>query len=264
MPTFILAGFQRSLRSHLEKAVKAGAGRFGDWTPVLMQGDEDKRSSITRKFARKIIEKAAAHDGAHVFGVESRDPDFVDVIRENFRFRRVTAAAVGKTGAGDFEPLIQELLAAFVEEQYWIDNIKPQDYGSPLILPRIFHAQANLAAMWDQAESYNNMPNLEAAAQLVKSFAGAHRQKVEGFKKNPWVCKRDWVWQDDGDRHGTPVFPDDWKYSYQLDDGFHYDVSSKNKTKTSFSDRAGKGHPLPKGYLNVTAQGWVRGDKPAE
>ena len=262
MPKFILAGFQRSLKSHVEKALKAGAARFGDWQPILMQGDDNKLPAISQKLAEKILEEAAKHGGAHVFGVEARAPDFARTIRDHFRFRRVSAAAVGKTGGGDYEPLIEELVAAFDEEQYWIANIKPQDYNSPLVLPSIFKARRDLVPLWELAESYNSLDNLWAAAQLIGTFPAAHRRKIPRFKKDPWVCERDWIWRDDGARHGQAVFPDDWKYSYQLDDGFHFDVECLHKTKTSFSDSAGKSHGLPKGYLNVTAQGWIRGDKP--
>ena len=266
MPTFILAGFQRSLKNHVEKAIKAGRDRFGDWQPVLMQGDSDGQPSISKKFASKILEEASKRGGAHVFGVDSRAPDFASDIREHFRFRRVSSAVIGKTGAGEFEPLIEKLIEAFEEEQYWIDNIKPKDYNSPLVLPRIFNARRDLRALWDQAESYNALENLESAVRMIEAFPQAHRKKIQEsrFKKNPWVCERDWIWKDDGERHGEPMFPDDWKYSYQLEDGFHLDVECKHKTKTSFTDAAGNSHSLPKGYLNVTSQGWIRGDKPKD
>lgn len=231
-----------------------------------MQGDNDKQPSISKKFAFRVAEEAAKNGGAHVFGVDSRQPDFSCDIRGSFRFRKVSSASIGKTGAGDYEPLIDELVGAFEEEQYWIDNIKPQSYGSPLILPRIFNSRNDLRAMWDQAESYNNLDNLKAATRLIEIFPEVHRKKIQEprFKKNPWVCEREWIWKDDGARHGDPVFPDDWKYSYQLDDGFHYDVECLHKTKSSFVDADGVAHRLAKGYLNVTAQGRVRGEKPKD
>lgn len=263
MPAFILVGFQRSLKNQIEKALFENAIVLGGWEPHLMQGDDHKQPSLSKKLAEKVLEKAGQLDGPHVFGVATRGPNFANMVRENFRYRQISAASIGKTGAGDFDPLINEMAMALRQEDYWIENIKPKDCSSPLILPKIFNAKSVVKGMWDQAESYGNNANLIKATELIDRFATIHRQKVQkpGFEKNPWVCDKEWIWKDDGQRHGEAVFPDDWKYSFKLEDGFHYDVSSKNDLKNRFLDCDCNWHSLVKGYLNVTAQGRIRGAK---
>ena len=178
--------------------------------------------------------------------------------------RRVGASEVGETGQGRSEPLIAALAAATLEEDYWIANVKPDRPSSPLVLPeRVFNAKGELMEMWRLSESFNNQGHLQEASNRIGRFAKEHRRKVDGFVKTPWMDAKSWIWDDSGERHGKPDFPEDWKYSFRLPDGFLFDVSRQKDAKAAFKDVYGYTHPLPKGYLNVTAHGKVRGARPA-
>jgi len=261
MPIFILAGFQRNLAPRIKKALKNSSTQLAGWTGVAFVGHKDNAHDIGLGQINQLLKLAEAHDGAHIFGVSSsktRDQT-KNQIRPHFRFRWLDAKPIGLVGAGDEATMINALSVATIEETYWLDKVKPKNSASPLTLPAIFACQRELEDIWRLSESYNNQGHLEAAAKRITQFTNFHRRRIDGFKNTPWCAEDDWIWDDDGDRHGTPLFPMDWKYSLKLPDGFHFDVSAKVKGKTHFTDINGKSHAY-KTHMNVTAHGEIRGD----
>lgn len=261
MPTFILVGFQRSLTHHVKKSLDLGKDQLNGWSCELFQGKKHNESWIGLDQVESICRLAEKHNGAHIFAVSSdRNRNLVeDRIRPYFRFRWLDAWLIGETGRGHYEPLVEELQKATQEDNFWLENIKPSDSASPLILPEIFNPKRDLANIWRLSQSYNNEGHLQAAAGLIGRFTREHRHRIDGFSNTPWLDEESWIWDDGGKRHGTAIFPEDWKYSLRLPDCFHFDVSPHRKKKTFFKDIHGKQHTLPKGYLNVTAHGEVRG-----
>ncbi|MGO8673713.1 MAG: hypothetical protein ACLQVD_20440 [Capsulimonadaceae bacterium] len=261
MPVFIIAGYQRSLENQLRRALSDGAQQWSGWQYVLFPGNQHKTSSVSLTQVNDLCELAAKHNGAHVFAV-SEDPNRKEMaakIRPYFRFRWIGASEIRDVGRGVFNPVIDSLRQATQEEDFWIEHVKPRNFASPLILPVIFKADKHIVDMWRFSESYNNNDNLRTAEALIERFKAEHRRKVDGFKKTPWLDHDLWIWDDNGQRHGIASFPKDWKYSLRLPDGFHFDVSSQGLKRTSFTDIHGTQHRMPKGYLNVSAHGEVRG-----
>lgn len=264
MPTFILAGFQRNLAPRIKKALENGAAQFAGWTSLSLVGHQNNQHDIGLDQIDELLAMAEEHDGAHIFGVStlSTRGEVEERIRPHFRFRWLDAKPVGLVGSGDEATLITALSQALVEENYWLNNVKPKDSASPLALPDIFTCQKDLKDIWRLSQSYNNQGHLEAAVKRIAKFTSYHRRRIDGFKNTPWHADDDWIWEDDGERHGNPDFPMDWKFSLKLPDGFHFDVSAEVKGKTHFTDRRGKRHVFKK-HLNVTAHGEVRGDSKA-
>lgn len=260
MPTFILAGVQRSLGRQVKAALERDPAGVAGWTAVMMLGKANRQNQIGREQVEDLLRMAEERDGAHIFGVsEMKDrKEIEDLVRPYFRFRWFDPKPVNLVGRGDEAGLLTALGAALAEEDYWLANVKPSSSSSPLALPPIFGCQRDLEDTWRLAESYNNRGHLEAAAKRITKFTNVHRQRVDGFKNTPWSAGNGWVWEDDGPRHGNPEFPMDWKYSLHLPDGFHFDVTPMTKGKTFFADRFGSRHSFKK-HVNVTAHGTVRG-----
>jgi hypothetical protein len=261
--TFILAGYQRSLAQHVKRALEREKDRFGSWAYVLFPSEKSKEPSISLSQVDEIQRLAAANGGAHVYAVSSdRERQQIEHrISPYFRFRWLPTRVVGLTGKGEVEPLIETLTAATTEDEYWLEHVKPKDSASPLILPQIFVTTRPLSEMWRLSLSYNNEGHLQAAATLIDRFTKEHRKRVDRFDNTPWLSADEWIWDDGGERHGDPDFPNDWKYSFRLPNGFHFDVSPLNKkNKTSFPDLHGTRHSFNQ-YLNITAHGEVRGVK---
>lgn len=263
MTIFILAGFQQSIAADVKKALTAGqsAGRLNGWDYRTFPSEKRDLTTIGQKQIDTLCKLAASNGGAHIFGVsKERDRERIeDQIRPYFRFRWVEPAVVLQTGGGNHAPLLDALEVATAEENYWVANIKPISVSTPLILPDIFNAIRDLEEVWRLSESYNNLGHLEAAANLIARFPKEHRRKIDEVKGTPWLASNSLIWDDGGPRHGTPPFPKNWKYSFEIDQGFHFDVSAHSGKKASFKDSLGKSHAMPKGYLNVTAHGEVRG-----
>src|SRR5471032_582309 len=133
MKRFILAGYQQSLARQLKKAVELGGDRFGEWSCVFFPSEKRDESIIASRQVEALCQLAEANEGAHIFAVSTdRERQNIEYqIRRHFRFRWLDAKTVSGAGGGHFEPLIQALCDALVEEDFWVDNIQPIDFGSP-------------------------------------------------------------------------------------------------------------------------------------
>lgn len=260
MPTFILAGCQRNLAPRVDKALRNGASKLKGWSAFSFVGHQNQQHDIGLPQINALLMIAQEHSGAHILGLSTLKTrrQAEERISPFFRFRWLDSKPVGLVGAGDESTLIDMLGRVLEEENYWLANVKPKNSASPLVLPEIFSCRKDLREIWRLAQSYNNYGHLEAAASLIAKFKNHHRRHVGSFKNKPWYSEDNWIWDDDGERHGTSSFPLDWKYSTKLPDGFHFDVSANVKGKTHFADRTGQRHSY-KTHLNVSAYGDVRG-----
>ncbi|GAC1420752.1 MAG: hypothetical protein NVSMB6_22440 [Burkholderiaceae bacterium] len=258
MSAFILCGYPRNLVNEVRKAVEACASMFPHWKYYLEPSDKSSEAFVSKKQAERIIKQADKLDGAHIFAVTGRgEPHWEGLIRPYFRLRQIPMTAIGQTANGNYEALANALREAIEEEDLWIEHVKPKNTGEPLILPRNFSAQREVATIWHLSEAFNSHRNLMAASSMIDRFRRQHRKSI-GTGKTPWIDADSWVWDDSGPRHGTPIFPEDWKYSFRLPDGFHFDVSALKNNKTRFTDVRGIQHTFD-GYVNVTSHGTVRG-----
>jgi hypothetical protein len=274
MPRFILAGHQRGLARLVDQAIAEAqaAKRLGGWDTCALHCRFPNQSILEASQVATVLEEAGRGNGGHVFGV-SIDRQRADVerqIRPFFRFRWISQPAVALTGQRQFEPLIAELEQAVLEEQAWIDKVKPRSTASPLALPgKLFRAKGDFANLWARCEAYGDIDAIRAAGTMVEKFTLAFRKPLDSNKneKTPWLDHDDWIWKDDGEQHGASIFPKNWKYSWEVPEKFHFDVMPKNpKSKTHFVDVNGISHKLPKEskYMNITVHGEVRGYKSAE
>jgi hypothetical protein len=264
MPTFIIAGYQKSLAHQVRAALNEAKPHLQGWRWELFPGNEQSASRIAQGQVDKLLEFAAKHDGAHIFGINDQRQNagtipVGNLIRRYFRLRWLPSQAIGMLGGGQTGPLIAALASAIEEEIFWSDNVKPKDWSSPLMLPEIFKTTTDLTDMWNLSESYNDLKNLTAVVKKIDKFQSKHRQKISSGSKTPWVDeKQTWAWQDDGARHGTAIFPKTWKYSFHAPN-FHYDVQSMRQ-KAIFVDSQGTQHSV-KEYLNINAHGDVMSAK---
>ena len=260
MPTFILAGVQRSLVKRVQKAVESNSLAFPGWVPKIFAGSKNAQHDISSSQVDDLLRLAAASDGAHIFGLSTSKlrSEVDELIKPHFRFRWMDARIVGPIGGGNEVPLIDGIKDVLAEESLWNSRVRPQEFGSPLVLPEIFGCDRFMCQIWRLSQSYNNIGHLHAAIERVANFAPKYRKRISENSKTAWVADDDWIWDDNGTRHGKPSFPLDWKFSFKLPDGFHFDVSPRGKGKTHFQDKDGKRHTFNK-HLNVTAHGNIRG-----
>lgn len=270
MPTFILAGHQRGLAKKVDEAIQAGSssGRLHGWEACQLHSRLQNQSILEASQVAQVLEEAQRLNGAHVFGVSvSRTRvEIARSIKSYFRFRWIDPTAIGQTAQGHFEPLIEELERAILEEDVWVEHVKPSDPASPLALPNgLFKTKGEFSNLWARCEGYGDVEAIRATGTLIHKFTTTYRKTVDTRnEKTPWLDEDDWVWKDGGEEHGKAPFPKNWKYSWSVPERFHFDVMPKKpKAKTYFMDINGVQHKLPKEskYMNVTVHGEVRGFK---
>jgi hypothetical protein len=262
MKTFILAGFQRSLTKQIDKALRDHKDQFGGWNFQLFPGESSKESSISARQVDNLLQMACGESGAHIFGLstERTRGEIEEKISPYFRFRWLETNCIGDVGRGSVEDFLARIKEALEEEDIWLCHVKPDDFSSPLILPEMFSAKGECSKIWRLSRSYGNHGHLMAASEMIKRFTRGYRRRVDGYLNTPWLDERKWIWNDEGPRHGIPAFPKNWKYSYRLPDGFHFDVSPQNNQNAVFFDTQRRPHRFSKkGYLNITVHGEVRG-----
>ncbi len=68
------------------------------------------------------------------------------------------------------------------------------------------------------------------------------------------------IFDEDGERHGVAPFPRGWKYSYRIEAGFHFDITSSDGRRFVVSDAIGMRNRVGAGaHLNMDPHGHVRG-----
>lgn len=262
MAKVIFAGYRRSYESMLRKALADHAAQLPGWDWTLFPGHSKTQAILAPQKVEELLELCASLDGCPIVAV-SEDRSRGDVakrIAPFFRFRWVDAQVVNAVARREHLELINVLVRVVAEEHFWAEKIRPTKFASPLMLPSQFAAARQLEPIWRLARSYNDQENLEAASEMITRFTSEHRKKIDSANATPWVDRHEWVWRDDGARHGNPEFPDCWKLSYRVPDGQHFDVTPRAATGI-FTDARGSRHPLAKKkqYWNITVHGFVRG-----
>ncbi|MDN4053153.1 hypothetical protein QPK32_08685 [Massilia sp. YIM B02763] len=264
MPTFIIAGFQKSVSNQIRAALNKAKPNLRNWRWELFPSNENSESKISEKQVPSLLDMAEKNDGAHIFGVTAQRqngaaPDIGSMLKSYFRLRWLPAQAVRSLGGGVDADFLQALTAAIDEEDYWIEHVKPKDVSSPLILPELFETMRGLDDMWHLSESYNDIGLLTSAAKKIERFQAQHRRRHSSGSKSPWIdANEDWRWEDNGAPHGEAVQHKAWKYSFYAPN-FHFDVQ-KNRRQSTFTDCYGKRYSI-KQYVNVTMHGEVMSAK---
>ena len=262
MPTFILAGFPRALNTNLREALSLNQARLNAWTWELVPGCGNRASLIDANQAAELCALSSQLGGAPIFGVseDSGRGEVASCIEKYFRFRWILANHINLVARKNYEGLITALVLATLEEDYWNEHVRPSNFSSPLMLPEQFSVANELQDTWRLSRSYNNIGHLHAATKKIARFNRDYRKKVDGSNTTPWVDRARWVWEDNGARHGAAAFPEDWKYSFRIPDGHHFDVTAPKAGNPKYLDATGKYHsPNRMGYWNVTAHGNLRG-----
>lgn len=264
MPTFIIAGYQKSVSNHIKAALNEAKSELRGWRWELFPSKENSESKIAENQVADLLSFAEEKGGAHIFGVNAErqnrnSPNIGGMIKSYFRLRWITAESIRSLASGTNNTFVETIIAAIDEEEYWLSHIKPKSLSSPLILPEIFETTADLNDMWLLSESYNDIGNLRAAARKIEKFQTQHRKRFSSGSKTPWIDNSaNWRWEDDGAPHGEALYHKAWKYSFHAPN-FHFDVQKNRKLKV-FTDCYGGKHNIDV-YVNVTVHGEVMSAK---
>jgi hypothetical protein len=263
MSTVIFAGLPQRYLPTLRSLVERQSDRFPLWNfkyvPTL-----ERSPSLRPRDVSQIERVAATSDRVHVLGMpdDKNGHAGAAAIRPFFRFRWFPHGLLHLIGSPDPERFISELVAAIEEEEDWAKRVMPQNHNSALLLPETcFTCSARNRDMWRHALAYGDPNNLTGAENAISQFSRTHRQHVifSGHPSYKWVDDSERIYDEDGQRHGDAPPPRMWKYSYKIEDGFHYDLTHLRNRKFSLHDALGIEHRAKAdSHINVDIHGYVR------
>lgn len=266
MGSALLVGIPRGYIGNAKSAVERNASMFDGWSVRYIPSPVKIEPHISATEVTQALKLAAEHEDTHILGLSTQQNRqyFSDQIKEYFRFRWFDHALLRHLGSSDPSPFLNQLAHDLAQESTWADRVKPFNLDSPLLLPGCsFGAASKHRDLWRHACSYGDSNNIDGAAKAISAFRSCYLRKVEfrGFKQGKWADEQDRVFDQNGARHGAAPFPRDWKYSFRIEVGFHFDVTSLNRKPFFVYDNAGARNRVGAGsHLNLDPHGYVRGN----
>ena len=272
MPTAVLLGITVPIAQRLKSALAGDLLPMQEGWAIQYVRSEKRHFWISNQNAAAAMEVASKSDRPHIFAVlepetPSRNHGLVaaeraqqvgDLIKPYFRIcwlKPSLLAAIGGNRRFDFFNYFTELLDVEAE---WDTMVRPASLRSPLLLPRsCFETSAPDATLWEMAERFGDSGNVQVARNAITRFEQGYLKPTEGGARK-WTDRRENVYCHQGARHRIAPFPKSWKYSFPIDDGFHYDVTSVSGRAFRLIGRDGKqASALPGGHLNVDPHGYI-------
>lgn len=267
MPSVIIVGLPVGHAKRLAAGIRNEKGAFRDEWQVQYVNSARNGPEIQPKQVAEALTAASAYEHAHVVAVSKQDGSIrqaiANQIRRYFRFRWMKNELLNSI-SGDVARFFEEFNRLLQEEERWLSLVKPTDLYSPLLLPQdCFAAHEKCRRLWDMAEQYGDIDNIVAAGGAVETFKNTHWTQLAPVghygRSRTWIDQEGQVFAVDENRHGVAPFPRGWKYSYRIEDGFHFDVSSSNERAFTFIDCTRKAYSVPRaGHVNVDPHGHVR------
>ncbi len=260
MATAIIAGIprdiQRRVKHALETAPKLPVGWAIKWLP-----SKNSVPGLAPSQAADAMEMAAAHDGAHLLLFTGRpfevDRQVRDQIRPHFRVRKLSNHLLAQVPHRP-ETFIGAMVEVLEEEAQWDATVRPRTETSCVLLPECsFEADGPVRNVWALAFEQDT-GRIRAAADAQMRFEAAHWRHVAGGNRR-WTDRQGRIFGHSGPRHAIALFPENWKLSYRVPDGFHFDVTHNEGRQFTVRDRLGTQHRVgATAHLNLDPHGRAR------
>jgi hypothetical protein len=257
----ILAGLPGSLEKRV-KSIFSTIAQFPEGWELSFMPSKHNNPEIYETDIAKILDFAKEHSESHIVGVSKTDGTIRKTvaggIRRYFRFRWLKNEALNYI-SGDREKFALHISHIIEEEQVWLGGVKPRDAASALLLPQgIFACERRFEEMWQRSESFGDINNTRASAVEIENFSQRYFQS-SGDAGRRWIDCNTLIYSHHGPRHASAPFPSSWKYSFNLENGFHYDVNHAEGRPFFISDASGISHKAAKGmHINLDPHGNVR------
>ncbi|MGB7585229.1 MAG: hypothetical protein WBM11_10315 [Terriglobales bacterium] len=146
------------------------------------------------------------------------------------------------------------------EELKWVELVKPNHESACLLLPECgFSAEDAVKHLWEAA-TQPGIERIKLAAEACKRFRALHWLPNTRSNNGPrvWIDAEGRMFDHRGQRHGVAPFPRSWKFSYQVEKGFHYDVTSRDSRPFHVDASDSRRHSaLGDGHVNIDPHGYV-------
>lgn len=221
---------------------------------------QDKGATLA-SYWKRVLAAADGHgpEGVHIIGFHHLGDDdrrsFEKNVGDKHRLIWLSNQLLALYGTDEFGDFI--LSHAQFEEQ-WREKIRPQRIASALLLPESSFTPVVASKIWYRTRRVTpSRDDLTAITRLLDDF----RQRHLVGSRSVWKDGRDLEFQFSGSRHANTPTERRWKFTYFVDENFHYDVKhSRSNTPFIIIDGNGVSRRFTN-YTNVDCHGFIRGGK---
>jgi hypothetical protein len=259
----IVAGIPASSEERLRNYVKKNPGEVYPGYRLRWFAAGGKQAGLAPARIDGLLAEAVRYSASAILLVsqrESRDTASVrKVVSDYFRCRTLSAGILEElypTPAAAVATLNQ----ALAEEELWAQLIRPSNVTHPLLLPhRVFISMAAYDDAWRAAAEASSDRQIRDVAVFVQNFGDAHRARRQTGKGRVYNSETGLQWDYRGARHGVAPTPRNWKFSFELPTGFHYDVMGFRGGAFELTDINKKILRVTSGgHANIDPHGWSR------
>ena len=250
MPLLIIAGVPASLM----RRNRSYAPEVDDWDVLLVPSRSSRKADL-KSCWHDVLETASGYSqGSHVFAYHNREdeyPSFNKVMHDRHRLIWMERNTLNVFGSCLYTEMIEEHLAI---ERLWRDKLRPRGVDAPGLLPESSFSPKSCEDMWARIRSVHlNKDDIDRVYLLTRHFRKSH------YGKGAWEDSRGLRFRAAAARHGSRPPYGMYKFTYQLPEGFHYDVRSNAANRDfTINDVEGKLHRF-QAYTNIDCHGSVRG-----
>jgi hypothetical protein len=266
MAIALLAGLPSRYLNRVKDVLAAAGGELDGWEFAYVVSP--KGPDLKMRDRKLIYAEAERLGSLHVIGfsADRNRENVAAAIRPYFRFRWFDHTVIRALDTPNPIPFVSLLSLTLSEELKWAEQVKPASHSDALLLPKpCFGCSGDHSQMWSKAEAYGSTDSVPAAQRAVTAFENQYNKRIQfqTYGQPPrsqykWMDDRRIVFDENGARHGIAPVPRAWKYSYRVEDGFHYDVSKHNQAEFVITDAEGRSHSVTKnGYINIEIHGYV-------
>ena len=253
MPRLIVAGISSQLAKK-HKNYDPGLPRM--WQFLVFKSDYDK--PVLQTCWPRVIECAneSSHGGAHILAFHHRREErrrFEDEVFAKHRLLWVDIRQMHSYGKPDFAGILLKLVEF---EEQWRKSLRPTK-DSPLMLPQaVFKARGEEAQIWARAQAVRrDNDTINDVGSLIRKFRQRYYTRRGLWRR--WIDEEGKVFTNDKSLHASVPADRRWKFTFEPEVGFHFDVAGPGGREFSLLDASGA-LSRPARYFNVDFHGYLR------
>ena len=252
MPLLIIAGIPTSVT----KRNRSYRPQVDDWNIQLIPSRDNKRPDLQSCWPEVLAKASGDVQGAHVFAYHYREdeyPEFNSRMHDRHRLVWMARDTLGYYGSDMYTEMIEQYLDF---ECRWRDMLRPRGVDAAGLLPESSFSPKKYKDMWSRMRSVHlDKDNLERVFMIIRGFRDTH------YGSGRWEDNRGLQFKAAPARHGSNPRYGNFKFTFRLPEGFHYDVSGNTADRSfTIEDAEGRSHQFHS-YTNIDFHGSIRGGR---
>ena len=249
MPLAIIAGMPNNKARQLKRRINETSAH-GTWRLTWVPARKSQAELRTVWGEVKDIADAADASGVHILAYHkavSGRSRYEEEIRFRHRLGWLNHSLLYSGSSDEWWLDIEERLRL---EEKWRGVVRPSNQRHALVLPSVTFASSQ--DPWTTAQRAETDRTFARAQCEIDSFGEHHRHR------GLWRDENALVFDSYGPEHGHAPQSRQWKFTYQLSPGFHFDVRHEHGRRFTVVDADSEIRSFRE-YTNVDAHGHVRG-----